>query len=220
MANGLIKIGRTGSDKFENRMSVLERNGYRNVTGLKRTFAIEVDDYERKESAIHSLLKNERVNDTELFKIDVDDLIQILSCFEGKIVYPVAESKKEIFEEAFDNSKSKLIPDGTYTFEKVKLSDDKKTITAKATIKNGRWTLLKDSCVGKTEDSGSSAKAKEIRKKMSISDDGKLLEDVYLGECTPTFATNVIMNQSTNGWTDWKDENGRPIDVYRKVNHD
>jgi hypothetical protein len=46
---GLIKIGKTGSDNFESRMYSLERNGYFNVVGLKRRFAIEVDDYDEKE---------------------------------------------------------------------------------------------------------------------------------------------------------------------------
>ena len=42
---GLIKIGKTGLDNFEQRMYQLERNGYSNVTALKRRFAIEVDDF-------------------------------------------------------------------------------------------------------------------------------------------------------------------------------
>nr|MCR5102533.1 hypothetical protein [Butyrivibrio sp.] len=46
---GLIKIGKTGSGNFEDRMRGLEQNGYRNVTGLKRTFAIEVEEYDEKE---------------------------------------------------------------------------------------------------------------------------------------------------------------------------
>ena len=41
---GLIKIGQTMTTNFENRMRNLEHNGYSNVTGLKRVFAIEVDD--------------------------------------------------------------------------------------------------------------------------------------------------------------------------------
>ena len=36
-------------DNFEKRMYQLERNGYFNVVGLKRKFAIEVDDYDEKE---------------------------------------------------------------------------------------------------------------------------------------------------------------------------
>ena len=46
---GLVKIGKTSIDNYEKRMYSLERNGYVNVVGLKRRFAIEVDDYDEKE---------------------------------------------------------------------------------------------------------------------------------------------------------------------------
>ena len=49
---GLIKIGKTGSENFEQRMYSLERNGYNNVVGLKRRFAIEVEDYDAKEALL------------------------------------------------------------------------------------------------------------------------------------------------------------------------
>lgn len=42
---GLIKVGKTGLNNFESRMYSLEHNGYSNVVGLKRKFAIEVEDY-------------------------------------------------------------------------------------------------------------------------------------------------------------------------------
>ena len=40
---GLIKIGKTRSDQYDERMRFLENNGYWNITGLKRFFAISVD---------------------------------------------------------------------------------------------------------------------------------------------------------------------------------
>lgn len=45
---GLIKIGKTGLNNFQARMYILERNGYSNVVGMKREFAIEVEDYDEK----------------------------------------------------------------------------------------------------------------------------------------------------------------------------
>jgi len=38
--SGLIKIGQTGNANFQERMRFLEANGYYNVSGLKRFFAI------------------------------------------------------------------------------------------------------------------------------------------------------------------------------------
>lgn len=49
---GLVKIGKTGSENFEQRMYNLEINGYANVVGLKRRFAKEVEDYDEKEILI------------------------------------------------------------------------------------------------------------------------------------------------------------------------
>lgn len=52
---GLVKIGKTGSSNYAERMRFLEGNGYANVTGLKREFAIEVEDYDAKETLIDDL---------------------------------------------------------------------------------------------------------------------------------------------------------------------
>ena len=48
-----------------------------------------------------------------------------------------------------------------------------------------------------------------------MDDNGKLLEDAELGSCTPSHAGAVVMNQSNDGWADWRNEKGQPIDIYR-----
>ena len=48
--SGLIKIGKTQTKQYSERMRFLEANGYYNVVGLKRLFAIEVADYSEKET--------------------------------------------------------------------------------------------------------------------------------------------------------------------------
>ncbi|MCR5420771.1 MAG: hypothetical protein K6E98_07190 [Lachnospiraceae bacterium] len=213
---GLIKIGKTGSANFEQRMYNLEHDGYRNVTALKRTFAIEVSDYDEKESMLHKIFEKSRLSDTELFAIDVNIAVQLLSSFEGTVIYPKTETKSEIFDDATDNNKSKLIPDGKYTFKRKKLSDNK-TVTASAIIKSGRWTLLKGSILGINEDAGVSMKAKIARASLPLDKKGFLLDDVDLGECSPSHVGAVVMNQSNNGWTDWKDSEGHPVDIYRQL---
>ena len=212
---GLIKIGKTGSGNYEQRMYNLEHDGYRNVTALKRTFAIEVDDYDDKENLLHNIFEKSRVADTELFAVDVNIAIQLLSSFEGPVVYPKTEKKEEIFEEAVDISKSLLIPDGQYKFERKKKSDNR-TVKATAIIQNGNWRLLKDSILGLHEDKGLSLKARDFRKTMAIDSNGKLLEDTDLGVCTPSFAGALVMKQSDDGWLDWHTMDDKPIDIYRK----
>lgn len=154
---GLIKIGKTGSANYEQRMYQLEHNGYSNVTGLKRSFAIEVEEYEDKETLLHTIFEKSRVADTELFSVDVNIAKQLLSSFDGTVIFPKDESKEAIFEEAADNSKSLLIPDGTYTFERKKKSDNK-IVKATAIIRNGNWKILKGSILGMHEDKGGAQK--------------------------------------------------------------
>ena len=214
---GLIKIGKTGSGNFEKRMYELELNGYRNVTGLKRAFAIEVDEYDEKETLLHTIFEKSQLSNTELFSLDIDTATQLLSSFEGDVVYPKNESKTDIFNDATDNSKSRLIPDGEYHFEKKKVSDNKK-VMATAIISNGKWTLKQGSVLGITEDAGGSNKAKSTRATMPLDDNGMLLEDYELGYCTPSFVGNVVMNASDNGWQDWKNSKGEPVDKYRQQN--
>ena len=62
---GLIKIGKTGTANFESRMYSLERNGYFNVVGLKRKFAIEVDDYDEKEVLLDEIFSKSKVPNSE-----------------------------------------------------------------------------------------------------------------------------------------------------------
>ena len=216
---GLIKIGKTGSANFEQRMYNLEHDGYRNVTALKRSFAIEVDDYDEKETMLHTIFEKSRVSDTELFALDVNIVTQLLSSFDGVVVFPKTETKAEVFDAAVDNAKGKLLPNGTYTFQRKKKSDNK-VVKATAVIEYGRWTLLKGSILGIVEDVGVSQKAKALRMSMPIDSNGKLLEDTELGECSPSFAGSIVMNQSNNGWTDWKNKDGNPVDIYRKKNED
>ena len=212
---GLIKIGKTGSKNFEQRMYNLEHDGYRNVTALKRTFAIEVDDYDEKETLLHVIFEKSRLSDTELFAIDVNIVIQLLSSFDGNMIYPISETKDEVFDQAADDSTGKLIPDGKYTFRRKKKSDDNKMVKATAVIQNGSWTLLKGSILGMTENAGVSKKARKIRLDMPIDETGKLLEDFCLGECSPSFAGSVVMNASNDGWIEWKNKDGNPVDTYR-----
>lgn len=215
--SGLIKIGKTGSTNYEQRMRYLEQNGYRNVTSLKRYFAIEVEEYDDKEALLHIIFEKSRVADTELFALDINIVTQLLSSLDGDVVFPKTETKAEVFDTAVENSKGKLIPNGLYTLVQKKQSDGK-TVKATAMIENGRWTLQKGSVFGIAEGTGVSQKVKAARVALQVDGTGKLLENAELGVCSPSFAGVLVLNQSVNGWTAWKDKNGNPVDIYRKRN--
>lgn len=96
--SGLIKIGKTGTKNYPERMRFLEANGYYNVVGLKRLFAIELDDYDDKESLLHDIFGKHRVGESELFALDHELVQQLLLSFEGEVVYPEKVDKDKEFD--------------------------------------------------------------------------------------------------------------------------
>lgn len=203
---GLIKIGKTGTNNFEQRMYTLENNGYRNIVGLKRRFAIEVDDYSEKETLIHDIFSKSNVPNTELFALDVDLVVQLLSSLDGKQIYPKTMTKEEVFDTAADerqmSSETKYpLPIGTYYMD---------TDLGKAIMKvdGKRFIVEKGSkCLPCEKDWMPEAR------KNAIIENGVLQKSV---ECkSPSTAGWVVLGRANNGWTMWKTSEGKPIDIYR-----
>ena len=208
---GLIKIGKTTKDNFESRMYSLEHNGYSNVTGLHRHFAIEVEDYDEKEILLDDIFSKSRVPNTELFALDIDMVVQLLSSFDGKQVFPETGTKEEAFQKATQERKVKAIyasiPDGRYYLVTNKKGFGK--IKATMRVEGGVFIVEKGSTcapvVGKW--------MPEVRKKAIIKNN-RLQEDI---ECnSPSTAGWIALGKSNNGWTTWRDETGQPMDIYRQ----
>ncbi|MGI6258405.1 MAG: DUF4357 domain-containing protein [Anaerolineaceae bacterium] len=211
---GLIKLGKTGSDNFEARMYHLERNGYSNVAGLKRKFAIEVDDYDEKEKLLDEIFSKSKVPNTELFALDIDLVIQLLSSFEGKQIYPEEKTKEEVFDEAVKEFEVKsdygFIPDGTYYLERAVKGFGR--TQGKAIVEDGVFKVLKGSICAPTRNTGF---IPEIRKNANI-ENNKLQEDVICS--SPSTAGWIVIGRANNGWKEWKTKNGQPIDIFRDTN--
>lgn len=207
---GLIKIGKTGKNNFESRMYSLERNGYSNVVGLKRKFAIEVNDYDEKEALIDEIFSKSRVPNTELFALDIDLVIQLLSSFDGSQVYPKTETKEQVFVKAFKERTLKTewgnIPDGVYYLNrKIKGYGE---VHAKMKVENGTFTVLKGSECAPTKDEW----IPECRKNAPIINN-ILQEDVTCN--SPSSAGWIAIGKANNGWDSWKDKNGKKLNDYR-----
>lgn len=97
---GVIKIGKTGSENFKERMRFLEGNGYYNVVGLKRFFAMELVDYEDKEILLQEIFATSRVGTSELFALDHELVKQLLLAFAGRVIFPENLNR----EQEFDNT--------------------------------------------------------------------------------------------------------------------
>ncbi len=96
--DGLLKIGKTETKNFKERMRYLEKNGYYNVSGLKCCFAIELDSYAEKEKLLHEIFSKHQLADSELFALEADLVQQLLLCFDGKVVFPQKINKEKEFK--------------------------------------------------------------------------------------------------------------------------
>ena len=114
---GLIKIGKTETTQFENRMRRLEDDGYKNFNGFQRQFAVEVNDYDEKEKLVHRLFDKSQVkiagNGIEMFAVDLPLVIDLLKAFDGKQVYPAIKT------DTTTSVKPKKIVSKSLTFEMI-----------------------------------------------------------------------------------------------------
>lgn len=210
VVSGLIKIGKTGNEQFENRMRFLENNGYANITGLKREFAIEVDGYDEKEKLIHDIFSKSRIVGTELFALDIELAKSLLASLDGKQIYPKDKSKKEVFKESTEEMKLKtdigFVPDGEYVLNRNIKGFGK--VNGKAKVKDGVFTVLKGSLCGNT----GKGYIPSIRRNAKIKDN-ILQEDIVC--INPSSAGWIVIGKSNNGWVEWKDLQGNSIEKYR-----
>lgn len=214
---GLVKIGKTGTNNFENRMYNLEKNGYSNVVGLKRHFAIEVEDYDEKELLLGDIFSKSRVENTELFALDVNLVVQLLSSFEGKQIYPENTTKDEVFDQASDARDSMKIPNGIYTMKRKVKAWDNREATGTMRVENGLFIVQKGSVLCPIRGKGWTT-TKIIDDKRSIA---RIVNDVLKEDVeftSPSLAAAFITYAPVNGWEVWKTEKGKSLNIYRKSN--
>ena len=207
VVDGLIKIGKTQTKQFDNRMQYLENNGYRNITGLKRKFAIEVNNYDEKETLLHNIFDRSRVPNTELFALNVDLAVQLLSALEGDQIYPKPnqQSKKEVFEEATERVSSSKVPNGIYYLERRVKAFNNTNINAQMEIKDGKYTVLAGSTICPIEDKSISKNLHNRRLTANI--ENNILKENEEFSSSSTAAIFVI-GKSENGRTRWKTKEG------------
>ena len=215
---GLVKIGKTATNNFEQRMCQLEHNGYYNVVGLRREFAIEVDNYEDKESLLDDIFSRSRVGNSELFALDIDLVIQLLASFEGRQVFPEeqTETKEEAFTKATverrEHLASSSVPDGEYYLERKLKRDGNRVYKVRMIVEEGRFIIPKGERVSPSEGTGLSVGYAQSRK-AHVGPDGLVLQDVSFD--SPSGAGAFAIGASCDGWTTWRNDKGNFIDIYR-----
>lgn len=210
---GLIKIGKTATDRFDDRMYVLERNGYNNVAGLRRRFAIEVEDYDEKERMLDDIFAKARVPGSELFALNIDLAVELLSSFEGRQIFPKTdqESKQQVFDAAARGHRAftaaQRIPDGVYF-----LTRKRPPLNVEMAVEDGALTIRAGQHVA-ADDSDSIDKTVRALRHDNIDPHGVVLNNVRFS--SPSQATAFVTGHASNGWTQWKTKGGNPIDQFR-----
>lgn len=218
---GVVKIGMTQTSQYNQRMKKLEDDGYKNMTGFRREFAIEVKDYEKKERLIHEIFSKSRIGDTECFAVSLKLVKELLASLDGTQIFPKSNINEKINNQGIKtikggNDKEVLcnkelygnIPDGRYYLDRnVKNFGRAKGIMK---VSNGKFIVLRGSRCAPYR----ASRDKPDVVKQAIIENSTLKNDVT---CTsPSFAGLIVVGQQVNGWTEWKCEDGRPLDIYRK----
>ena len=213
VVSGLIKIGKTTTDRFDGRMYILEHNGYNNVTGLQRRFAIEVEDYDEKERMLDDIFSKARVPGSELFALDINLVIELLASFEGHQIYPKSstESKSKVFDDAAKNHQEhtdiQSIPEGTYYLDR-----KRPPLHVEMVVEDGTLTIHAGQRVAEHDNDNVGDRTRELRRS-NVDNNGTVRADVHFS--SPSQAGEFATGHSCNGWAQWKTEDGQPIDIFR-----
>lgn len=193
---GLVKIGKTTTDRFDSRMYTLERNGYNNVTGLRREFAIEVERYGERERMLADIFAKARVPGSELFALDINLAIELLASFEGRQIYPKTstESKSKVFDDAAknhqENTDIQCIPDGTYYLDR-----KRPPLHVEMVVEDGALTIRAGQRVAEHDSDRADDRARELRR-ATVAADGTVRANVHFS--APSQAAAFIFHLSSS----------------------
>ena len=213
VVSGLIKIGKTTTDRFDSRMYELEHNRYRNVTGLRRRFAIEVENYDEKERMLDDIFAKARVPGSELFVLDINLAIELLASFEGRQIYPKSstESKRKVFADAAKNHQERTdtqsIPEGIYYLDR-----KRPPLHVEMVVEDGALTIHAGQHVAANDSTNIDKGVRELRRS-NVGTDDTVRADVHFS--SPSQAAAFSTGHACNGWAQWKTADGQAIDVFR-----
>lgn len=208
---GLIKIGKTQTSQYETRMRYLESNGYFNVVGLKREFAIEVDDYDEKETLLHDIFERSQVSNSELFSVNLGMVKQLLASFSGIIVYPKSTSAEAEFNKAENEVSSTFFING-----KSRKSD--KEFSGTLIISNEKFILKKESIIADVSEKYLDSGWAKAERQMKIDGKGILQEDCEIS--SPSAAASIVTGRNADGKREWKNASGKTLGEYLEKKED
>ena len=126
------------------------------------------------------------------------------------------ETKAEAIEpKSVESRKKGVVPDGVYHMERY-IKAWGKTCKAQMRVEDGKYILLAGAICSPIPGSGGPS---ELNRFTKLRDKGVVVDNVLQEdiECSsPSFAAGFVRFGPTDGWLQWKTEDGQPIDIYRK----
>ncbi len=124
-----------------------------------------------------------------------------------------AKADAEIENNKEDVSARQKVPDGIYKFSRKIKRLGGVTLKGRMQVKDGEFILLAGSDVAPESGIGLAPNIDDLRNCAHV-EDGKLMEDVPIN--SPSACGEFITGAACNGWTNWKTEDGNPINIYKR----
>lgn len=120
----------------------------------------------------------------------------------------------KIAEEEVTNgvSSNDKVPDGIYKFSRRIKKINNNLLEATMEVKDGKYILKQGSQITDVVSASIVPSIEEIRNNAQIVD-GILQKDIETN--SPSACLMIAIAMSCNGWSEWKNSNGEPIDIYR-----
>jgi hypothetical protein len=116
------------------------------------------------------------------------------------------------YSEIDEGDISCVVPDGYYYLDR-KIKRANKKYKAKMQVASGKYIVLSGSEICSKIGPGLSDNIIDLRNSANIADE-VLQNDVSFN--SPSAASQFVIGAASNGWTNWKCEDGQMIDVFRK----
>ena len=123
------------------------------------------------------------------------------------------EAENDISNDITDAEARRQVPNGTYTFARKVKRLSNRILRGTMEVKDGQFILKVGSEIAPDTGVGLAPNIEDERNRSNI-EDGILQEDVLMN--SPSACGEFIIGSACNGWTNWKNSEGKPIDIYRK----
>lgn len=114
-----------------------------------------------------------------------------------------------------DNNIQTVVPDGEYYLKRTRTKNGNDAVDARMRVEKGKFIVLQGSIVNRRTRPSMTSSIEKIRQSDHVKD-GVVQKEVPFD--SPSSAGSFVIGASCDGWINWKNKDGKLIDIYRKNN--